>query len=65
MFILPKKHTFAVLFALETVKSGNLLTSTIQGLDIGCRFLVRTPCALPVFSYHKVKELFLYDKIKL
>ena len=54
-----------MLFALETVKSGNLLTSTIQGLDIGCRFLVRMPCAIPVFSYHKVKELFLYDKIKL
>ena len=62
MFILTTKHKFAVLFAHLQAQSGNLLTSTIQGLDIGGHVLVRMPCAKPVFSYQKVKESFPYHE---
>ena len=62
MFILTIKHVFAVLFAHLQAQSGNLLTRTYWGRDVGGHFLVRTPCAKPVSSDQKVKESFPYGE---
>ena len=56
MFTLTIKHILVVLFAHLQVKSGILITSTVQALNNGGGFRVRMPCALPILSIIEQKN---------